>query len=43
MRQEVVIDIRGQVVSMEQRNGIIKAIVNKSGGAIGPDSITFKT
>ncbi len=43
MRQEVVIDIRGQVVSMEQRNGIIKAIVNKSGGAIGPDSITFNT
>jgi hypothetical protein len=42
MRQEIVIDIRGQVVSAAQENTIIETIVLKSRGAIGPDSITFK-
>jgi hypothetical protein len=41
MKQELWIDIRGQVVSAAQENEIIKAIVEKSGGAISQDDIDF--
>jgi HAMP domain-containing protein len=42
MRQRVVIDIRGQVVSLDQEQAIIKGIVRKSKGAFGPGDIVFK-
>jgi filamentous hemagglutinin len=42
MEQQVVIDIRGQVVSDAQKNAIIRAIVSDSEGANAPDAITFK-
>jgi filamentous hemagglutinin len=42
MRQEVLIDIRGQVVSQAQRDSIKVAIADKSGGIISRSQITFK-
>lgn len=42
MRQEVVIDIRGQKVTSIQEDAIIKGIVQKSNGAIKPTDIQFK-
>jgi hypothetical protein len=42
MRQKVVIDIRGQVVEVTQRNAIIQGIVDKSRGVIRPEDIKFK-
>lgn len=42
MEQQVVIDVRGQVVSPQQEDRIIKAIVVKSGGAIDSGSVQFK-
>jgi filamentous haemagglutinin family N-terminal domain len=43
MRQDIVIDIRGQNVSATERVKIVKGIVDKSNGAITPSSIRFKT
>ncbi|WP_250150890.1 hypothetical protein [Photorhabdus akhurstii] len=43
MRQEVVIDIRGQHVTQRQKDTIIQGIVQKSNGAISPTDIGFKT
>ena len=43
MRQDIVIDIRGQNVSATERVKIVKGIVDKSNGAIAPSSIRFKT
>ncbi|QVQ28286.1 hemagglutinin repeat-containing protein [Achromobacter deleyi] len=42
MQQQVVIDIRGQVVTDAQKNAVIKGIVQKSNGALGPTDIRFK-
>ncbi len=42
MRQEVVIDIRGQKVTSIQEDAIIKGIVQKSNGTIKPTDIQFK-
>ncbi len=42
MEQNVIIDIRGQVVTDMQKNAIIKGIVTNSNGAIDPTSIIFK-
>ena len=42
MRQEVVIDIRGQKVTSIQEDAIIKGIVQKSNGVIKPTDIQFK-
>ena len=42
MQQQVVIDVRGQTVTPQQEDAIIKGIVSKSGGAISPDAIEFK-
>lgn len=42
MEQQVIIDIRGQVVSNAQKNDIIRGIVQQSRGAVAPDAITFK-
>ncbi|WP_428945495.1 hemagglutinin repeat-containing protein [Pantoea sp. FN060301] len=42
MRQEVVIDVRGQQITSAQEDAIIKGIVNKSNGAINPTDIQFK-
>ncbi|WP_306850376.1 hypothetical protein [Luteibacter jiangsuensis] len=42
MTQKVVIDVRGQTVDLSQTQRIIKAIVDKSGGAIKPEDIQFK-
>jgi filamentous hemagglutinin len=42
MEQQVVIDVRGQVITPGQENAIIQAIVQKSNGAISPTSIRFK-
>lgn len=42
MRQEVVIDIRGQKVTSIQEDAIIKGIVQKTNGAIKPTDIQFK-
>ncbi|WP_176469796.1 hypothetical protein [Pseudomonas sp. Irchel 3A5] len=43
MQQQVVIDIRGQTVTDAQKNAVIKGIVQRSNGAIGPTDIRFKT
>ncbi|MCB5304504.1 hypothetical protein LH409_20210, partial [Yersinia bercovieri] len=43
MRQEVVIDIRGQNVTENQKNMIIQGIVQKSNKIISPTDIGFKT
>lgn len=42
MKQEVVIDIRGQAVSSAEKRAIVKGIVQKSNGAIKPTDIQFK-
>ncbi|WP_241199582.1 hypothetical protein [Erwinia billingiae] len=42
MRQEVVIDIRGQKVTPIQEDAIIKWIVQKSNGEIKPTDIQIK-
>lgn len=42
MRQQVVIDIRGQVVAVEKQNAIVKGIVRRSKGAFRPEDIKFK-
>ncbi|MCK1069449.1 VENN motif pre-toxin domain-containing protein, partial [Pluralibacter gergoviae] len=42
MRQEVVIDVRGQKITPAQEDAIIKGIVQKSNGAIKPTDIQFK-
>ncbi|MEY8769549.1 hemagglutinin repeat-containing protein [Erwinia sp. ACCC 02193] len=42
MQQRVVIDTRGQTISLDQEREIIKGIVGKSNGAIDPTSIRFK-
>ncbi|MFE8152168.1 DUF637 domain-containing protein [Brenneria goodwinii] len=42
MKQRVIIDIRGQSVSLDQERAIIKGIVQKSNGSIDPVSIEFK-
>jgi hypothetical protein len=41
MVQQVVIDIRGQVVSQEAADTIVDGIVKKSGGLIDPSAISF--
>ncbi|WGL28100.1 hypothetical protein OWC53_00375 [Pectobacterium brasiliense] len=43
MKQEVIIDIRGQTVTAQQGVVIIQSIVEKSNGSISPSSIRFKT
>ncbi|MEI7073915.1 DUF637 domain-containing protein [Pectobacterium versatile] len=43
MKQEVIIDIRGQTVTVQQRAAIRKSIVEKSNGSINLSSIRFKT
>ncbi|MEL0578887.1 hypothetical protein [Pectobacterium punjabense] len=43
MRQEVIIDIRGQTLTTQQRAVIRKSIAEKSNGSINPSSIRFKT
>ncbi|MBP0943677.1 hypothetical protein V2K16_26655 [Pseudomonas alliivorans] len=42
MQQQVVIDVRGQMVTVNQERNIIKGIVQKSNGAIKPEAIEFK-
>lgn len=42
MQQRVIIDVRGQSVSVEQERAIIKGIVQKSNGIIDPAAIEFK-
>ncbi|MCW7547661.1 hypothetical protein OO184_06865 [Photorhabdus sp. APURE] len=42
MEQRVIIDIRGQTVSLEQEREIIKGIVQRSNGIIDPAVIEFK-
>jgi len=42
MEQLLVIDIRGQTVTFEQRAAIREAIAKNSNGAIKPESIQFK-
>jgi filamentous hemagglutinin len=42
MQQQVIIDIRGQTVSLQQETAIRQGIVQKSNGAISPNSIQFK-
>ncbi|EJE3041425.1 hemagglutinin repeat-containing protein [Salmonella enterica] len=42
MQQRVIIDVRGQSVSVEQERAIIKGIVQKSNGVIDPAAIEFK-
>jgi len=42
MEQLLVIDIRGQTVTFEQRAAIREAIAKNSKGAIKPESIQFK-
>ncbi|WLE58841.1 hypothetical protein GIY62_17295 [Burkholderia plantarii] len=43
MEQQVVIDIRGQIVTPGQRSAIVQGIVKKSNGIIGSIDIQFKT
>jgi filamentous hemagglutinin len=42
MTQKIVIDIRGQVVTVKQKYLLINGIVKKSNGIIIPESIEFK-
>jgi hypothetical protein len=42
MTQTVVIDVRGQAVTVQQELAIRQAIVQKSNGAVAPNNITFK-
>ncbi|WP_345769082.1 hemagglutinin repeat-containing protein [Citrobacter amalonaticus] len=43
MKQEIVIDIRGQTITPIQRIKIVQGIVDKSNGAVDKSSIRFKT
>ncbi|WP_186366832.1 hypothetical protein [Yersinia aleksiciae] len=43
MRQEVVIDVRGQVVTAKQQVEIRRGIVEKSNGAVSISSVRFKS
>jgi hypothetical protein len=42
MEQQIVIDIRGQVVAPKQRAQIIRGILEKTGGVISESAIGFK-
>ncbi|QTO45696.1 hemagglutinin repeat-containing protein [Burkholderia latens] len=42
MQQQVVIDVRGQNVTLQQEIAIRQGIVQKTNGIIGPNSIQFK-
>ncbi|WP_171251982.1 DUF637 domain-containing protein [Acinetobacter baumannii] len=42
MRQQVVIDIRGQTVTDKQKAAIVSGVVAKTNGLIPPSAITFK-
>lgn len=42
MQQQVVIDVRGQMITVDQERNIIKGIVQKSNGIIKPEAIEFK-
>ncbi|OAI58852.1 hemagglutinin, partial [Ralstonia solanacearum] len=42
MEQQIVIDVRGQKVTAQQEDIIVKGIVSRSNGAIKPDAIEFK-
>ncbi|MQL46483.1 hypothetical protein GEA64_00055 [Photorhabdus khanii] len=42
MKQRIVIDVRGQVVSAAQEDAIIREVVRKSDGIIKPTDIQFK-
>ncbi|MBA2930395.1 hypothetical protein G9Q86_17640 [Pseudomonas sp. CCUG 57209] len=42
MQQQIVIDVRGQMITVDQERNIIKGIVQKSNGAIKPEAIEFK-
>lgn len=42
MVQEVIIDVRGQLVTPKQEAEIVKSIVSRSNGAIEPSNIQFK-
>jgi cytochrome c551/c552 len=41
MTQQVVIDVRGQTITVVQQREIIRGIVQRSNGAINPESISF--
>jgi filamentous hemagglutinin len=41
LKQEIVIDFRGQSVSMETKNKIKNSIIEKSGGILGKNQIRF--
>jgi filamentous hemagglutinin len=43
MEQQVVIDVRGQTMTPDQRTAIVQGIVQKSNGIIDPSNIQFKT
>lgn len=40
--QEIVIDVRGQVLSLAQEDAIVRGIVQKSNGIVKPTNIQFK-
>ncbi|HHJ4371886.1 TPA: hypothetical protein ACQJNA_002338 [Klebsiella variicola] len=42
MMQEIVIDVRGQVLSLAQEDAIVRGIVQKSNGIVKPTNIQFK-
>ncbi|MEA1880587.1 MAG: hypothetical protein U9N11_08085, partial [Campylobacterota bacterium] len=42
MKQEVVIDIRGQDISDSQRDSIVQKIVKKTGNTVAPEDIIFR-
>lgn len=42
MEQQIIIDVRGQVITPAQENAIIQGIVQKSNGVIDPTAIQFK-
>jgi filamentous hemagglutinin len=42
MQQQIIIDVRGQALSLQQEISIRQAIVQRSNGVISPNSIRFK-
>jgi filamentous hemagglutinin len=42
MEQQIVVDVRGQTLTDEQKISIIRGIVQKTNGIISPTSIKFK-
>ncbi|CBJ49649.1 hemagglutinin repeat-containing protein [Ralstonia solanacearum] len=42
MEQQIVIDVRGQTMTAQQEDAIVKGIVSRSQGAIRPDAIEFR-